>query len=232
MKIKLSFTIAAAFIALMLGGCVTKPQLPVSLAQESLSTKSEKIGVAMTALPKVDTQFPGTGCILCIAAAAIANSDLTTYTQTLTHEDLPQLKAQVADTLRKKGSTVVMIEEVLDIDKLPDLKSEVPNTATKDFSSLQKKYNLDKLLVINISTLGIWRNYSAYIPSGDPKAVVKGKGYLVNLKSNVYEWYEPLDIAKSADGKWDEAPKFPGLTNAYFQAIELGKDSFLKPFSN
>jgi hypothetical protein len=231
MKMKLRFTIAVAFIGLMLGGCVTKPQLPVSLAQEALSTKSEKIGVAMTALPKVDTRFPGAGCLLCIAAASMANPSLTAYTQTLTHEDLPQLKNLVADKLRKKGSVVIMIDEELKLDALPDLKSEVPNTAIKDFSSIQKKYNLDKLLVINISAVGIWRNYSAYFPNGDPKAVVKGSGYLVNLKSNVYDWYQPLDIAKSADGTWDEAPKFPGLTNAYFQAIELGKDDFLKPFN-
>jgi hypothetical protein len=110
------------------------------------------------------------------------------------------------------------------------LSSEVPNTARKDFSALKKKHNLDKILVINISSLGIWRNYSAYIPNGDPKAVVKGQGYLVNLKSNTYDWYQPVDVAKSAGGKWDEEPKFPGLTNAYFQAIELGKDVFLKTF--
>lgn len=61
-------------------------------------------------------------------------------------------------------------------------------------------------------------------------AVVSGEGYLVNLNSNVLEWYLPINISKGADGNWDEAPKFPGLTNAYFQAIELGKEAIKKPF--
>jgi hypothetical protein len=32
---------------------------------------------------------------------------------------------------------------------------------------------------------------------------------------------------KSAESTWDEAPTFPGLTNAYYQALELAKDAFL-----
>ena len=32
--------------------------------------------------------------------------------------------------------------------------------------------------------------------------------------------------------KWDEAPNFPGLTNAYFQAIETAKNGLLKPFTD
>jgi hypothetical protein len=42
----------------------------------------------------------------------------------------------------------------------------------------------------------------------------------------------PLNMTKSADDKWDEPAKYPGLTNAYFQAIELGQDHFLKPLGN
>ena len=51
---------------------------------------------------------------------------------------------------------------------------------------------------------------------------------MVNLKTNAYEWYSPIDINKAA-AMWDQPPKFPDLTNAYFQAIELGKDAVLKP---
>ena len=37
-------------------------------------------------------------------------------------------------------------------------------------------------------------------------------------------------IARSSEGPWDEPPKFPGLSNAYFQTVELGRDTFLQPF--
>jgi hypothetical protein len=34
----------------------------------------------------------------------------------------------------------------------------------------------------------------------------------------------------SAQGEWDEPPKFPGLTTAYYQAIELAKDKIKDQF--
>jgi len=210
MQSRLSLALAA--IAFLFVGCAGVPQNPVQLAPDTLTSKTSRIGVAMTPLPKVDTHLPGAGCLLCLAAASIANSSLTTHTQKLPYEDLPKLKNDMADLIRKKGSEVTVI--------------------TKDFSSLQKKHNIDKLLVVDVTMLGMLRTYSAYIPTSDPKGVLQGLGYLVNLSNNTYEWYMPVYITKSADGAWDEPPSFPGLTNAYFQALEMGKDSFLKPFNN
>lgn len=222
-----------AIILILLGGCATIPQQePITLAEGAFTAKSGRMGVAMTPLPKVDTSFPGANCLLCIGVASAANSALTDHTRTLPYEDLPKLKNSVADLLRKKGVNATVIAEDILIDTLPDYAAKGENTAHKDFSSLKQKYNVDKLVVINITALGVWRDYSAYIPTSDPKAVMQGKGYLVNLKNNTYEWYMPVNIVKSADGKWDEPPKFPGLTNAYFQSLEIGKDSFLKPFGN
>ena len=80
--------------------------------------------------------------------------------------------------------------------------------------------------------IGISRDYSAYIPTSDPKGKIVGQGFMVNLSTNAYEWYQDLSTAKSSDGAWDEPPSYPGLTNAYFQAIELTKDDVLKAFAN
>ena len=82
-----------------------------------------------------------------------------------------------------------------------------------------------------INTLGFIRTYSSYFPTSDPKGTIGGAGYLINLSNNLYEWYQPVNVTRSADTTWDEPPKFPGLTNAYFQVIELGKGVFLNPFN-
>ncbi|HJV61575.1 MAG TPA: hypothetical protein VJ743_11560 [Albitalea sp.] len=224
--------LATAFLVLsaLLGGCASAPQLPVSLSKDAIASKTAKVGVAMTALPKVDTEFPGAGCLLCLAAASVANQSLTAHVQTLQPEDLAALKGDVAQLLRKRGVDVTVIGEPLDLKSLPSFSSKEPNFARLDFSSLKAKYHVDKLVVIQITALGAWRNYASYIPTGDPKAVLKGTGYMVNLSNNALEWYLPVDVQKSADQKWDEPPKFPGLTNAYYQAIEIGKESFTKPF--
>lgn len=222
--------IAAVLVtfAVLLGGCASAPQAPVPMSKELLGSKAVKVGVAMSALPKVDTEFPGAGCLLCLATASIANQSLTSHVRTWTHEDLLQWKDEVAKLLRRQGLDARVIDEPLDITKLPSFSSKEPNFARRDHASFRARYNVDKLLVINITALGAWRNYSAYIPTGDPKAVLKGSGYLVNLGNNALDWYLPLDFQKSAESKWDEPPKFPGLTNAYYQAIEGGKDAIMK----
>ena len=55
--------------AVQLLGCASSPQLPVSFTDNALSGR---VGVVMTALPKVDTSFPGASCLLCLAAAVSA----------------------------------------------------------------------------------------------------------------------------------------------------------------
>lgn len=158
------------------------------------------------------------------------NSSLNKHAQSLSHEDLPQLKAQLVEALVKKGQNAVVIDEPLDIKSLPDMSSKEPNVATKDYAVLKTKYNIDKVLVVQVTALGMTRSFASYVPTGAPNAFLNGMGYIVNLSNNTYEWYKPVSVSRAADGVWDEAPKFPGLTNAYFQTIELAKDAYLKPF--
>lgn len=212
----------------ILGACATKPQQPVQLAPDAVGPQSGRIGVAMTKLPDVDTHLPGAGCVLCMATAAAANSSLTDHAKTLSYEDLPELKNEVAKLLAKKGANAIVISDAIDVDNLSSFSGEGTNVAKKDFSPVQQKYGVDKLLLIDITALGFQRTYSAYIPTSEPKGVFRGSASIVNLKSNTYEWYMPVLVLKSADKQWDEPPKFPGLTNAYYQALELGKDQLRK----
>lgn len=228
---KLCTGLALVAAAVMGSGCVSMPQHPVSLSPDAVGAQAGRMGVAMTPMPQLDTQIPGAGCLLCLMVASGANSTLTTHARTLPYEDLPKLKHQVAELLGKKGTAVTVIEEDLELNELPDFSAKEPNFARKDFSSLKQKYKVDRLLVIDINALGFIRTYSAYVPTSDPKALLRGTGYIVNLKNNTYEWYLPVEITRSADLNWDEPPKFPGLTNAYFQALEIGKDSFLQPLA-
>lgn len=220
-----------AGIAIVLGGCVSAPQKAIQLGQDSFAPNTGRTGVAMTALPKVDTHLPGADCLLCLAVVAIANSSLTKHTQTLPYEDLPKLKSDVADLIRKQGADVIVIAEDVNIDALPDSDAG-PDLPRKNFASLKKKYMIDKLLVIDIATLGMLRTYNAYFATSDPKAVLQGAAYMVDLEKNTYAWYLPMDVTRSSDGSWDEPPSFPGLTNAYFQVLEISKDNVLKPFTN
>lgn len=228
---KIRFASAIAAVSFALAGCVSPPQPPVALKPDTLTPQNGRVGVVMNKLPKVNTFFPGADCLLCIAAAEMTNASLTTQTKTLTHEDLPTLKDQAAEILRKKGLDVTVIADNFDLGALSSSSVQGVDIAKQDFSSLAQKYKVDKLVVLNIDTVGFSRNYAAYIPSGDPKAVLRGTGYMVNLKTNAYEWYTVVNATRAAAGTWDEPPAFPGLTNAYFQVLEVAKDEFLKPLA-
>jgi hypothetical protein len=211
----------------LLTGCAT-PQPPVAMSTNAFSKPGTQYGVLMTTMPVVDTYFPGADCLLCIAAASVTNSNLTKHAKTLPMDDLAKLNVQVSDALKKRGANVTMID-AFDLKTLPDSAKGAPAFAKKDFSSLKAKYKIDKLVVVQLGAVGFLRNYSSYFPTAEPKAHVGGTVYIVNLSDNSLEWYKDVSVLRAADGKWDEPPKYPGLTNAYYQSIELARDEVLKP---
>jgi len=227
---KKSACLLFALLTFFVHGCATKPQPPVDLKLSQSVPQSTRVAVAAPALPKVNTFFPGAGCLLCIAIAEGNHSRLTKHTQTLPPEGLAQLKDEVAALLREQGATVTVVEEPLDLSKLPKFSKKTDETAKLDFTGMKKNLDVDKLVILNISALGMMRNYSAYVPVGAPRAIFKGEGYMVDLNDNTYGWYKQIDLGREAEGGWDEPPSFPGLTNAYFQLLEEGRDAFVVPF--
>lgn len=221
-----------ALILGFLGGCATPPQQAVPLTSTSLSSSVGRVGVVMSALPKVDTIFPGADCLLCYATASAIGSKLTDHARTLKADELAALQKDAVQTLSQRGIVAVGIDTPFKLDSLPDQpNSGAANTARKSFASFRSSHNVEKLLVIDIGFIGFERMFAAYVPTADPKAHVAGTVYLVNLSNNTYEWYQPIAIRKSSDGAWDEPPSFPGLTNAFYQALELSRDSVLKPLA-
>ena len=220
--------------AILSGGCAAPVQQRIDLADNyflSGKAKEGKVGVVMVELPKPDTAFPGANCLLCLGVANGMHSALNKEVQAFSTAELKPLPYDVVALLKKRGIDAVLIDEPLKIDALPDLNaSDTVNKSRKNFTSLKAKYNIDRLLVVHFTALGVWRSYSAYVPTDPPKAVVVGNASLIDLATHSLEWYLPVTISRAADGDWDEPPKFPGLTNAYYQVLESGMDVIKKPF--
>ena len=219
--------LAGFAVAISLAACQTVPQNPIALTKDNLAAQKGRVAVAIRAA-KPDLYLPGANCLLCIGAATIANSSLNTYAKTLKTDELLQVKTELVDLMRKKGIDAVAIDGEIDLDKLPDLKLGT-NMATKDYAAVAKGF--DHLVVINVQQVGFVRTYAAYVPTSDAKATVSAFAFMVNMKTNAYEWFDHLTISRSAEGAWDEAPAFPGLTNAYFQVVEQTKDRVKAPFA-
>lgn len=230
MRIRSLLFVLPAVAALVLTGCAITPQAPISLSSTPLV--GQRVGVAMAPLPKIEVQLQGANCLLCVIGATAANSGLARHADTLTSGELPVLKQQLAASLRKRGADVVVIAEAIDLTALLGFNSSGTNVAKSNYAPLKRKYGVDKLLIVEIDAIGFERTYNAYIPTSDPRAVLRGRGYMVNLSTNAYEWYTPLYATRDAEGEWNEPAKFPGLTKAYYRAIELGKDHLLNSLAN
>lgn len=234
MSLRLWSALVALTCSALLAGCAAPVQQPVHLAKDYFSAGKARqgaVGVVMAELPKPDTAFPGAGCLLCIAVANGMHQALSTQVQAFSTDELKPLPSSLVGLLRKRGVNAVLIEEPLRIDALPDLNAgDSGNKARKNFTALGTKHGVERLLVIHFTTLGVWRSYSAYVPTDVPRAVVNGDASIVDLATHSLDWYLPVAISRAAEGNWDEPPKFPGLSNAYYEALEIGMDLIKQPF--
>lgn len=216
-------------LSLTISACATySPQIPVEYIQTESSDKSLTISTKIA--EKVQMSYPGAGCLLCLGAAAIANGGIAARAKELTNEDLVSLPTEVAAAMEKQGYTTTILDRPVDISKLSKVKFEKNSDARRNFKPLKEKLKASHLLLIDIDYSGFKRDYRNYFPLSEPYAHVTGKAYLVNLETNQYEWYLPIEERNSVGSEWKEGPEYPGLTNSFYQSIATVKDKILSSF--
>ncbi len=215
----------------LLAACAGTPQQPVALDGTAFSGESSRLGVLVRYPQESKLILPGASCLLCVAAAAAANSKLSSHVKTIPTTDRATLEQDSIATLQANGSQVVTLASELDISKLPKHKSELENSTKQDFSALAEQHNANDILVIDVAHLGVTRAYTSYVPTGPPQASSLGTAYLVNATDNTYRWYLPLNFSVGVEGEWKEPPAYPGVTNAYYQMLELMRDAILGPLT-
>jgi hypothetical protein len=62
------------------------------------------------------------------------------------------------------------------------------------------------------------------------KAILQGETYMVRIEDGKLLWFQPHNLSKGVVGEWDQAPKFPALTNSYYSLLEEYKDIVLGAF--
>lgn len=222
-------SIKVTFLAIIIlaTGCAGKIQYPVALNYSAIS-ENAKVGVVMAPVPGSTMNYPGASCLLCLGVAAAANSGLSSHAKTLDSTDLASLQNDVVASLREQGFDVKLIEQYEEESKLPKISSKELNTAKRNHSIYRTKHDVDYLVVIGFSYAGITRSYSSYVPTSDPAASISGLVRMIDLNTHLYTLYRPVNAYKTAEGEWKEPPAYPGMTNAYYQALEDAKDQVKK----
>lgn len=225
--IKLIKLILTATLFTIITSCASmQPQTPIEFANPKLMNNFS-VTIVMTEVPSPSMWYPGADCLLCLGVAATANTTLSSHVKTLLNDDLNILGLDVEKLLSAKGLKVKFSDISFDKKKLNRVRSEIPNTARKDFTLLKDQYNTSHLLVIDFYRVGISRNYLQYIPKGEPYSDIAGTAYMVNLETNIYDWYLPFSENKNADGEWKEPKDFPTLSKAYYESLEQVREKVL-----
>ncbi|MCH2158473.1 MAG: hypothetical protein MK096_06820 [Oleiphilaceae bacterium] len=223
-------SLIAILFAITMTGCAVTPKQPIAMDQAFLSNNEKVIGVIVTPLPEMDMAYPGASCLLCYGTAAAMNSSLSSHADTISLEELEQVKHELISSLSSKGHKALLIEEEIVVKELASFSAKNEQTSDKDFSKLASKHNVSHLLVVDITFAGFVRDYSSYVPVSEPRAQISGTASVIDGSTNAYLWYLPLNIQKNADGEWDEPDlDFPGLTDAFYQAIESTKTAIKEP---
>ncbi|NHN38988.1 hypothetical protein G8764_16890 [Pseudomaricurvus alcaniphilus] len=217
-------------LAALTSACATAPTQPIALQTEFWDTPNQKVGVVISEIPAPDVFLPGAGCLLCVAVAEGNHATLSKNVDTFDTSELQSLPEEIKHKLESKGLEVVVLSEKFSGKALKKIKSSDPQSPKFDYSSFANDSDITHLLVVEIQGLGIHRNYSSYVPVGDPQGWFSALSYMVDLRTNTYAWYKPVQIFKASDIVWDEPPAFPGLTNAYYQALAEGKSTLTNDF--
>lgn len=224
--------ILVVIAAVVLTGCGATPPPVISLQSNFFSEqsiKTNKVGVHLI-VPTPNTHFYGANCLLCIATVSVANSSLTDHIRTLSKDDMADIGDKIVAALVKKGMDAKLLESMPPFKDLEKFKND-NNYARKDFRGFKEQYDVDKLIVIDITRLGVYRTYANYFPTSDPLGSVAGSIYMIDLETNRYEMYKTIVNNIATDGDWDEPPTFPGVTNSYYQAIENAKAEVFSYFN-
>lgn len=220
---------AILFSAILITGCGSIAQKPVSFEQSTLPTGKNIIGVTQTKSPEISVEFPGAGCLLCIGIANASHSVFKDHAKTLNVKDLGPLQSDLINKLNSKGHKVKVLSGNFDLSKLEKNSDTKEGYSKYNFASLAKE-GINAVLVLDVKEIGYKRAYQNYIPTEPMKAQIVADGFLVNVTDNKLLWYKEYRLSKGVQGDWNVEPKFPELTNAYYSLIEEFKDSVLSEF--
>lgn len=216
---------------LSLVGCASiPPQQPVAFNKNPAQAE-ETIAVSISDVPDVQITYPGASCLLCLGVAAVANTGISTEVKKLNSDDLQPLGSELIEVLENSGHAVKVLDDKFSLKKLKKFESTEINAARKDYRPLKNQLQASHLLVVDLDYVGIKRDYASYVPTSEPYAIVQGLAYIINLTTNIYEWYLPIQQRHSPGQEWKNPPSYPALINAYYQAIETTREQVLSALS-
>ena len=222
------FALPVMFL-LVLTGCAT-PQGPVPLDQAFWADQHERIGIAITEVPKPQALMAGQQGLLDVAINTAASATMRSKVETWDTSSRKDFPKEVAKTLSERGYQATVLEQPLKLNALKPVKGAKLGYSKLDYTSFKATHNVDKLVVFAVASTGTYRTYYGFIPTSAPITQVVVSAYVIDLDDNRLLYYQPFTTNRVVDGEWDEGPEFPNLTNTYYQALDQTQQNLMLPF--
>jgi hypothetical protein len=224
--------IAPLAIIFSVQGCISVQQpVPMDFSKwEAQDSKAKKIAILINPLPEPNTHKIGAQGLLDIAINNSNAAELTAHLKTLDITEFLAIKNQLGEKVSQNGAEPILLASDYSLPKLPEFEKE-GNYTKVDYQSLKETLGADQLILINVSRVGTIRSYYGFIPTTAPQGVFTGTAQLIDLSSNQIYWHHPVNVQKPAAQEWNEAPTYPGLTNAMYQALDQGRVLLLEPLT-
>lgn len=209
---------AVAFVLLLATGCVTNVPLQDSFWDESGKT----VGVAVVTFPEPGVFRSGSQGALDVLINSATTADLAERLRSFDPSAFVAIREEVAAVLRERGMRPVIIEELIDVETLPEA-AEGGGRHDRDYSELGQRYGVDNLVLLSIEAVGAARNYYGFIAVGAPRGYCVGSGELIDLTTNQLMWRYTMSYNNSrvrADGPWRNPPDYPEMLAATAQAVD------------
>lgn len=231
---KLLIVVLSAFVLM---GCVGM-QHKIDMDPKFWSNKEQVIGVAVAKLPTPKTMKSGQQGLLDVLINDSNASDLDKHLATLDITSVNGMADEIVAYLNGKNMKAKRINDSIDVESLTELQeldssqaSEGKIYTQRDYRSLKDQYQVDKLLLITVTSVGTMRSYYGFIPTSAPVGSSNISGKIINLSNNQLEWSQSASQnVPNPESEWDVPPNFPGLTKATMSAYEQSQKMLLNTF--
>lgn len=196
----------------LLAGCSSPRNIPLS---EQFWQEKPKVVIVHYKAPEPGMTVSGQQGMLDMAITGMVNNKIIKQVKKADLSWYPAVAHQFAQQLKHRFILAV-----------------VDPVAIANQKSLLAKGQGDKVLAINLQTVGIRRVYSiGFISGGAPQAYCVLSGELIDPKNQKKPlWRSEIEIMQPIQEPWDQPPHFPNLMNALVQATDQAKTELLDSF--
>jgi hypothetical protein len=214
---------ALALMALL--GALTACEKPILLSPSFWQGRGSRIAVAAVKPPDPGVHRTGAnqeGLIAVIINESLA-ARMRDFLRGVGVREFETAGARFVEKLEHRGFQARRHATALDLEQLPEFRGG-DGAFSRDLRTFGQTEGLDFLVLLSVEAWGTVRPYMPLgIPVGPPRALTRGRGRLVDLRTNQLMWQEVMaddESTVAVAGEWDQPPDYANLTQALRGAVE------------